>query len=339
MPDVNEIIAGLSSGLRKKLTLGNVNHLELQETPSLGLTRALNGGLPYGRQVLVYGSKSSSKSSFCLELVAKAQADGKVCAWIDAEMAYDTDWASRLGVKTDELIVSDARTVNEMVDVGVELMEAGVDVIVVDSITSLLPAVYFDKTHELKHLENTKQIGAEARDFSNAMKMLNYANNKTKPTLLVLISQSRNKITQTYVSHQPTGGMSVKYYSSIIIKLTSSDSDSQAIEEKRELGNRVVTQKVGRKVTWLVQFSKTSPAFTSGSYDFRFVGDVGIDRLKETFDIAVELGIIEKTGAWFKFGDYKWQGADNAVKEIKSNDELLAFLQSEIYNAEVYAEQ
>jgi recombination protein RecA len=189
----------------------------------MGLTRALNGGFPYGRQVLIYGSKSSAKSSFCLQLVADAQAEGKVCAWIDAEMSYDTSWAERMGVDTSQLIVSEARTINDMVDVATQLMKAGVDLIVVDSITSLLPAIYFEKkSEELKALENTKQIGAESRDFSNAMKMLNYANNKTKPTLLVLISQTRNNIGAMFTTQQPTGGQSVKFYSSIIIKLFSS---------------------------------------------------------------------------------------------------------------------
>ena len=121
---------------------------------------------------------NSAKSSLCLQTVALAQQEGKVCAWIDAEMSYDKEWSQKLGVDTSKLIVSKARTINEMVDVGVQLMEAGVDLIVVDSITSLLPAIYFEKdTDELKQLENTKQIGAESRDFSNAWKMINYANN------------------------------------------------------------------------------------------------------------------------------------------------------------------
>ncbi len=94
-------------------------------------------------------------------------------------MSYDKSWAEKLGVDTSKLIVSQARTINDMVEIGVDLIQAGVDIVVVDSITSLLPAIYFEKdTDDLKQLENTKQIGAESRDFSNAWKMINYANNK-----------------------------------------------------------------------------------------------------------------------------------------------------------------
>ena len=211
---IEDVLAQLNPKLRKSILVGDeVPKTEYASTPSFGLNRALNGGLPYGRQVLVWGSKSSAKSSLCLQTIALAQAEGKVCAWIDAEMSYDKSWAEKLGVDTSKLIVSQARTINEMVDVGVNLIEAGVDVIVVDSITSLLPAIYFEKdSTELKQLENTKQIGAESRDFSNAWKMLNYANNKVKPTLLILISQSRNNINAMYTSQQPTGGQATKFY-------------------------------------------------------------------------------------------------------------------------------
>ena len=158
---VEDVLAQLNPKLRKSVMSGDsVPATEYAATPSIGLNRALNGGLPYGRQVLIWGSKSSAKSSICLQTIALAQQEGKICAWIDAEMSYDKDWAEKLGVDTAKLIVSKARTINEMVDVGVQLMEAGVDLIVVDSITSLLPAIYFEKdTDELKQLENTKQMG------------------------------------------------------------------------------------------------------------------------------------------------------------------------------------
>jgi len=200
--------------------------------------------------------------------IEEVLAEGKICAWIDSEMSYDRVWAEKLGVDTEKLIVSKARTINEMVDVGVKLMEAGVDIIVVDSITSLLPAIYFEKdSDELKQLENTKQIGAESRDFSNACKMLNYANNKVKPTLLIFISQSRNNISAMYTSQQPTGGQAIKFYSSTVIKLFSSESDNQALKGKIHVGDKLIEEKVGRKVRWDLQFSKTSPAFQSGEYD------------------------------------------------------------------------
>ena len=320
---IEDVIAQLNPKLRKNILVGDaVPKTEYAATPSYGLNRALNGGLPYGRQVLVWGSKSSAKSSLCLQMIALAQQEGKICAWIDAEMSYDKDWATKLGVDTSKLIVSQARTINEMVDVGVNLIEAGVDIIVIDSITSLLPAIYFEKdSDELKQLENTKQIGAESRDFSNAWKMLNYANNKVKPTLLVLISQSRNNINAMYTSQQPTGGQATKFYSSTVIKLFSSESDNQAIKGKIYVGDKAIEEKVGRKIRWELQFSKTSPAFQSGEYDFYFRGDnVGIDSVADLVDTAELMGIVERTGAWYLLPDgTKVQGREGFVSRVRED--------------------
>lgn len=331
---IEDVLAQLSPKLRKSVLVGDeIPKTEYAATPSYGLNRALNGGLPYGRQVLVWGSKSSAKSSLCLQMIALAQQEGKICAWIDAEMSYDKDWATKLGVDTSKLIVSQARTINEMVDVGVNLIEAGVDIIVVDSITSLLPAIYFEKdSDELKQLENTKQIGAESRDFSNAWKMLNYANNKVKPTLLVLISQSRNNINAMYTSQQPTGGQATKFYSSTVIKLFSSESDNQAIKGKIYVGDKAIEEKIGRKIRWELQFSKTSPAFQSGEYDFYFRGDsVGIDSIADLVDTAELVGIVERTGAWYVLPDgSKVQGREGFVNRVREDLDLQDMIKSKI---------
>ncbi len=333
---VEEVLAQLNPKLRKSILVGDeVPKTEYAETPSFGLNRALNGGLPYGRQVLIWGSKSSAKSSLCLQMIALAQKEGKVCAWIDAEMSYDKEWADKLGVDTSKLIVSQARTINEMVDVGVNLMEAGVDLIVVDSITSLLPAIYFEKdSTELKQLENTKQIGAESRDFSNAWKMLNYANNKVKPTLLVLISQSRNNINAMYTSQQPTGGQATKFYSSTVIKLFSSESDNQAIKGKIHVGDKLIEEKIGRKVRWELQFSKTSPAFQSGEYDFYFRGsDVGIDTVGDLVDTAELAGLVTRTGAWYQLEDgTKVQGREGLISRVREDLDLQQSLKTKLSN-------
>lgn len=320
-----DILANINPKLRKKIGLGSeVEAIKFAKTPSYGLNLALNGGFPYGRQVLVWGNKSSGKSSFCLQMIAEAQEEGKVCAWIDAEMSFDPEWATTLGVDTEKLIFSTARTVNDMVDVGTDLMAAGVDLIVVDSISALLPAIFFEKgTEELKQLEDTKQMGATARDMSHAVAMLNYANNQTKPTLLVLISQARNNLGSMYVSQTPTGGKAVQFYSSTIVKLFSSESDNQALKGKIYVGDKIIEEKIGRKVRWDVQFSKTSPAFQSGEYDFYFRGpDIGVDRIADLVDTAESLGLIEKGGAWYKIGDAKYQGRDNLVAAVKEDLDL-----------------
>lgn len=325
MTNVEEVLANLNPKLRKKISLGSeIENTQFAKTPSFGLNRALNGGFPYGRQVLVWGNKSSGKSSFCLQLIAKAQEEGRICAWIDAEMTFSPEWAAQLGVNVDDLIVSTARTVNDMVDVGTDLMQAGADLIVVDSISALLPAIYFEKdSTDLKQLENTKQIGAEARDMTNAVKMLNYANNQEKTTLLVLISQARNNIGQMYTQQQPTGGMAVKFYSSTIVKLFSSESDNQAIKGKIYSGDKIIEEKVGRKVRWDVQFSKTSPAFQTGEYDFYFRGDdVGVDSVADLVDTAEMLGLIERAGAWYTIEGERYQGRDKLVMAVKENLDL-----------------
>ena len=333
---VEEVLAQLNPKLRKSVMSGDtVPATQFAPTPSYGLNRALNGGLPYGRQVLIWGSKSSAKSSMCLQTVALAQKEGKVCAWIDAEMSYDKSWAEKLGVDTSKLIVSTVRTINEMVDVGVQLMEAGVDLIVVDSITSLLPAIYFEKdSDELKQLENTKQIGAESRDFSNAWKMLNYANNKVKPTLFILISQSRNNISAMYTSQQPTGGQATKFYSSTVIKLFSSESDNQALKGKISIGDKLIEEKIGRKIRWELQFSKTSPSFQSGEYDFYFRGDnVGIDSIGDLVDTAELVGLVSRTGAWYQLEDgTKVQGREGFINRVKEDLDLQDSLKQKLSN-------
>jgi len=333
---VEDVLSQLNPKLRKSVLVGDaVPKTEYAATPSFGLNRALNGGLPYGRQILIWGSKSSAKSSLCLQMIGLAQKEGKVCAWIDAEMSYDKDWAEKLGVDTSKLIVSQARTINEMVDVGINLMEAGVDLIVVDSITSLLPAIYFEKdSEELKQLENTKQIGAESRDFSNAWKMINYANNKVKPTLFVLISQSRNNISAMYTSQQPTGGQATKFYSSTVIKLFSSESDNQAIKGKIHVGDKLIEEKIGRKVRWELQFSKTSPAFQSGEYDFYFRGDnLGIDTIGDLVDTAELAGLVTRTGAWYQLEDgTKVQGREGLINRVKEDLDLQESLKNKLSN-------
>jgi recombination protein RecA len=334
--DIDEILSQLNPKLRKKISLGSdIAQTEFAKTPSFGLNRALGGGLPYGRQILIYGNKSSGKSSFCLQTIAEAQAEGKVCAWIDAEMTYSPEWAEALGVDNSTLIHSTARTMNDMVDVGTELMKAGVDIIVVDSISALLPAIYFEKdSTELKQLENTKQIGAESRDMANAVKMLNYANNQVKPTLLIFISQIRNNFGSMHVSHEPTGGHATKFYSSTIIKLFSSQSDNQAIKGKIYVGDKIIEEKIGRKVRWDVQFSKTSPAFQSGEYDFYFRGtEVGVDTVADLVDTAEMLGFIERAGAWYTVEGERYQGRDKLVLGVKEDLGLQQSLGEKISNA------
>jgi recombination protein RecA len=332
---IEEALAQLDPKLRKRLGPAVGIKTELQPTPSPGLNRALGGGLPYGRQVLLWGSKSSAKSSLCLQMIGMAQKEGKLCAWVDAEMSYDEEWAKKLGVDTSQLIYSEARSINDMVDVGVALLNAGVDIIVIDSISSLLPAVYFEKdSTELKPLDQTKQIGAESKDLKHAWLMLNYANNREKPALIVAISQARNNIQATYTQAAPTGGLTTQFMSSTIVKLFSSSSDSQAIKGKIQIGDKLIEQKIGRKVRWEVLNSKTSAPGDSAEYDFYYRGDyIGIDSVGDLVDTAEMLGFVNRTGAWYLLPDgSKVQGRDAFVNKVKEDKELHDSLYEKVHS-------
>jgi recombination protein RecA len=325
-----EILAKLDPKTRARVQLATTVDAQKQPTPSIGLNLALKGGFGYGRQILVWGNKSAGKSSFCLQMIADAQKAGKVCAWIDAENSYSAEWAGRMGVDSDSLIYSSAKTINDMVDVAVQLMEAEVDIVVVDSISALLPAIYFEKDgEELKNLQDTKQIGAEAKDMTHAVKMLNYAN---KNTLLVLISQQRNQFGSMHASHIPTGGMAVKFFSSTIIKLWSSEAEANAIKAGVLVGDKIIDQKVGRPVNWIVDYNKLGPPNLSGQYDFYYQGKaVGVDTTGETLDVAEMMGIVQKGGAWYTVGEERFQGRAKTIEYLRDNPKVVDKLKEEIY--------
>jgi len=326
-----EILAKLDPKTRARVQLATTVSVEKQKTPSIGLNMALKGGLGFGRQVLVWGNKSAGKSSFCLQMIAMAQKEGKTCAWIDAEASYDANWAAKLGVDSEKLIYSPAKSINDMVDVATQLMDAEVDIIVVDSISALLPAIYFEKdSSELKKLEDTKQIGAEAKDMTHAVKMLNYAN---KNTLLVLISQQRNQFGSMHASHIPTGGMAVKFFSSTVIKLWSSEAEANAIKSGIQVGDKIIEQKVGRPVNWIIDYNKLGPPNLSGQYDFYYQGNtLGVDQIGEVLDTAEMMGIVQKGGAWYTVDGERFQGRAKAVEYLRINLDVVDKLRSEIYD-------
>ena len=331
--DLEEFLSQLDPKLRKKITSGDTIEIIKQKTPSVSLNHALKGGFAYGRQIMIWGNKSAGKSSFCLQMIADAQKDGKICAWVDSEASFDPEWAIKLGVDVKNLIYSNARSMNEMVDVGVQLIKAGVDMIVVDSISAMLPAIYFEKdSEELKQLENTKQIGAEAKDMTNAVKMLNFANNQEKPVLIVFISQLRNNIGTMFASHMPTGGLATKFFSSTIVKLWSSDSDNQAIKGKIVSGDKLIESKIGRVVNWHIDFNKTGPAFVAGSYDFYFDGEgvLGIDKVADLVDTAELVGAIQKGGAWYTIGEERFQGRAKVIDWLKEDPKRVKDLEDKV---------
>ena len=327
---MEEVLSKLDPKIRKMVGSASAVQIHKQKTPSLSLNTALKGGLAYGRQILVWGNKSAGKSSFCLQLIADAQKDGKVCAWIDSEQSYSPEWAEKLGVDSSKLLYSSAKTINDMVDIGTQLIQSGVDLLVVDSISALLPAIYFEKDgSELKQLQDTKQIGAEAKDMTHAVKMLNYVNDKT---LLILISQQRNQFGSMHASHIPTGGMAVKFFSSTIIKLWSSEAEASSIKDKISVGDKLIEQKVGRPVNWTIDYNKTGPQFITGSYDFYFQGPhVGVDSVADLVDTAEMLGVIERGGAWYTVLTERIQGRANVIARVREDLDMQEELTELVY--------
>lgn len=318
---IGDVLEKLDPSLRKLLGTGSQFHIERQPLPSVALTNALGGGLGYGRQTLIYGSKSAGKSTILLQMVAMAQKDGKTAAWIDSEDSFDPEWAARLGVDIESLIVVGTKKINDVVDIGTELMSAGIDILVVDSISALMGAVYFEKDGDtLKDLSDTKQMGADARDMTQAVKMLNYVNDKT---LLVLVSQQRKKLGSMFVSNIPTGGEAVRFFSSTIIQLFSSDSEKQAIKGTITVGERDIQKVIGREVNWTVEANKLGPAFESGKYRLVFAGDkVGVDATEEIVTMLEEQRPDIKSGKWFYLDDKKFNGREAFVTALRNDDQL-----------------
>jgi recombination protein RecA len=329
-----EILAKLSPKVLARAKMGSEVILQKQPTPSTGLNAALRGGIGYGRQTLIWGSKSAGKSTFCLGTLGLAQAAGKKVAFIDSEQSFDPSWAERLGVDTRKLIYTDVKTIEDMVGAGVEFMKAGIDVVTVDSISALLSSAYFEKDKkgdELKDLSGTKQIGSEARELANGVKMLNYAN---RNTALLLISQVRNKITTYGAMHQATGGHAVDFFSSTVIKLWSSAREADQIQGEVFNGDMILKEPIGREVTWSIDKNKLGPPNKTGSYNLFYDGSfIGIDNLGEAIDLAIALGIVEKKGNWLYYGDIKENGKAGFTAVLRANDELSTKLIGQVENA------
>lgn len=328
---IEDIIAKLDAKTKKRIELAQKITLEKIPLASIGLTRALNGGIGKGRQTLVYGNKSAGKSSMLLQTVAAAQKQGLTCAWIDAEKSFDTDWSSRMGVDNSQLLVSKVMSIDDFTSVGCDLLDAEVDVLVVDSISALLPSTYFEKNEEMKDgLDGTKQIGSKSKELGIAVNKFNFANKKTA---LILISQVRNQFNTYGASLKADGGQAIMFYSSTVIKLWSSASEKEqkTLELPVGSGDKLIAVPVARPVNFTVEYNKIGPPSRTGTYDFYYYGDfVGLDQIGEITDIAIAHGIIEKGGAWFTYKDQKLQGRDKLVTWLKANpkevEELVAGL-------------
>jgi recombination protein RecA len=311
------------------------SEIKIEKLPlaSISLTNDLGGGFARGRVHTVWGPKSSGKTSMLLQSAAELQKQGMSIAFIDAEGTYEPDWAIKLGVDNDQMIVSDAKSIDAMTSAVVELCQAEVDFIIIDSVSGLIPSSYYEKEAdgELKDgLGGSKQIGTLSKELSNALMKINSVNKKTA---VVFISQVRNRITTYGASGQAQGGNALMFFSSCVVKLNASASDKEQIKGMKTYGDKILEVPIGRKVEYTIQYSKTSSPGLTGDYNFYYAGEeIGIDQFTETVALAVKNGIVQKAaaGGWLSYGDKKVQGMPAFVEWLQEDatvrDEILGKL-------------
>ncbi len=327
----DETEARLDPKTRKRVQLAREYAPEKQLTPSVGLNFGLQGGFVYGRQVMVWGPKSAGKTTFCIQLMAMAQKAGKNVALIDAERAYDASWGDRLGLDSSKLLYSDSNNVAKVTNDAVDLVSSGVDILLIDSISTILSMSYFEKGgDELKPFEDTGQIGQQAKDLGKMSNMILGANENT---LIILISQQRNAITPMYTSLKPMGGQGIYFNSSTVVKLWSSESDAKALTGEIQSGNKLYSEKIGKVVTWDIERNKTGPEGPTGQYDFYYRGDkLGVDSETEVIDLDIKYGFIDETSkGWYIVNEKKVQGRPGVLRAIREDEGLFESLKERIY--------
>ncbi|MGB8432926.1 MAG: recombinase RecA [Burkholderiales bacterium] len=287
--------------------------VQVVSTGSLGLDIALGvGGLPRGRVVEVYGPESSGKTTLCLQVVAEVQKAGGTAAYIDAENALDPQYAAKLGVKIDELLISQPDTGEQGLEIADMLVRSGsIDAIVIDSVAALVPKA------EIEGEMGDQLPGLQARLMSQALRKLT-GNIKRTNTLVIFINQLRMKIGVMFGNPETTtGGNALKFYASVRLDIRRIG----AIKKGDEV--------IGNETRVKVVKNKVAPPFRQTEFDILY-GE-GISRLGEILELGVQAGVVEKSGAWYAYKkDRIGQGKDNARDYLKEHPELAAELEAKI---------
>lgn len=281
-------------------------------TGSLTLDLALGvGGLPKGRIIEIYGPESSGKTTIALHSVAECQKQGGTAAFIDAEHALDPVYAKAIGVNTDELLVSQPDNGEQALEIAEALINSGaVDIIVIDSVAALVPQ------QEIEGGMGDSHMGVQARLMSQALRKLTGAINKSN-CILIFINQLRSKIGVMYGNPETTtGGNALKFYASVRIDIRKSETLKNGSEA---YGNHVKAKVVKNKV---------APPFKVAEFDILYGS--GISKATEIIDLSIELGIVEKSGSFFSYGDMKIQGKDKTKAYFEANPEIMAELEEKI---------
>lgn len=293
----------------------NQAYVEIKALPtgSIALDAALGiGGVPRGRIIEIFGPESSGKTTLALHIIAEAQKLGGLGAFIDAEHALDAAYTKKLGVDTDNLLISQPDTGEQALEITETLVRSGaLDIIVIDSVAALVPRA------EIEGEMGDAQMGLQARLMSQAMRKLSGAISKSK-TCVIFINQIREKIGVIFGNPETTtGGRALKFYASIRmdIRRTGSIKDGEEV-----VGNRTQVKVVKNKV---------SPPFKSAVFDIMY--GVGISKSAELLDLAVNENIIEKAGTWFSYGeDRLGQGRENVKKLLEGNPDLMSKIEKEV---------
>jgi recombination protein RecA len=297
--------------------------VETISSGSLGLDIALGiGGLPRGRVIEIYGPESSGKTTLALHAVAEAQKKGGICAFVDAEHALDPIYARKLGVKVDDLLISQPDAGEQALEIADTLVRSGaIDVLVIDSVAALVPRA------ELEGEMGDSQPGLQARLMSQALRKLTASINKSN-TMVVFINQIRMKIGVMYGSPETTsGGNALKFYASVRLDIRRIG----AIKERDEV--------VGNQTRVKVVKNKLAPPFKQVEFDIMY-GE-GVSKAGELIDLGVKAGVVEKSGAWFSYDSQRiGQGRENAKTFLKANPDMAAEIEKAIrQNAGLIAEQ
>ncbi len=285
-------------------------------TGSIGVDAALGvGGVPRGRVVEIFGPESSGKTTLSLHIIAEAQKTGGLAAFIDAEHALDAEYAKKLGVDIDNLLVSQPDNGEQALEIAEVLVRSGaIDVIVIDSVAALVPRA------ELEGEMGDHQMGLQARLMSQALRKLTAVISKSK-TCMIFINQIREKIGVMFGNPETTtGGRALKFYSSVRLDIRRTNQ----IKEGEEV--------VGSRVKVKVVKNKVAAPFRHAEFDVGY-GE-GISKTGEMIDYGLEHKIIEKSGSWFSYGDMRLgQGRENAKQFIRDNPELLAEIEGKVRRA------
>ena len=313
---MDKIEKDFGKGAIMKMSSKAVESVPVIPTGSITLDQALGiGGYPKGRVIEIYGPESSGKTTLAIHAIAEAQKAGGIAAFIDAEHAFDSTYAQKLGVDIDELLISQPDNGEQALEIADHLIRSSaIDIVVIDSVAALTPKA------EIEGEMGEAKMGLQARLMSQALRKLTASISKTG-TVCIFINQLRDKIGVVYGNPETTtGGNALKFYASIRIDIRKA---SVIKDGEEQLGARAKVKIVKNKL---------APPFRRAEFDIMF-GE-GISKIVEIIDLGVDKGIIKKSGSWFSYGDQKLGQGRDAVKELlKGNDALREEIETKVREA------